>query len=149
MVNQKQMYVAAILGLGVLVWWLSKSSMAQSALINTAASPFNTSDPAKADKKLGVPTLSNMKKGGASKPKVSMGLTQDERRLQDANLASAAKFPAQVDFIKTSQHEEYTREKGALAANEQFDTYGDMSFDADGMGDRRTVKVPGEKQEVY
>lgn len=147
MVTEKNMYILAVLGLVGLAWWLAKSNSSQYALINSLASPYNTGDPAKTDKKLGIPTLKNTKKGGAAVNKVPVGLTSDERRLQDAKLSNEAKFPVR-DFTPTSQHEVYTRDKGIVAINAEMDLHKEQIIPT-GIGDRSTIIVPGEKQLGY
>ena len=131
----------ALVGLGILVFWVSRSQRTQFSLINSAASPYNTGDPAKTDKK-----LHNMGMNKRLLPSLSFG--KKESRKEVAKINNAAKFPAEIDFIESSQHEVYTRHKGAVAASEQEKTLLHQSVPT-GQGDRHDIVVPGEKLEVY
>jgi len=134
------MYLVAIVGLGVLIFWVSRSQRAQFNMINSMSSPFNTGDPAKADKK-----LHNM---GINKRRLpSLSLVPSENKKQVARLNNDAKFP-EPGYTPTSQHEVYARHKGAVAASDQEETLVHQSVPT-GYGDRHDVVAPGEKLQAY
>ncbi len=140
--NEKQTYIVAILGLGVLIFWVSKSQRAQFSLINSASSPYNTGNPEKTDKK-----LHKMNINRRILPSLS-SLTGKGRDKESAKLTSEAKFPDELDATPVSQHETYAREKGVVAVAAESETLIHTSVPTF-MGDRADVVVPGEKLEVY
>ena len=136
--NEKQTYIVALLGLGILIFWVSRSQRAQFSLINSMASPYNTGDPAKTDKKLHHMNINKRKLPSLS------ALTGQGKKKEVSKLNNEAKFPDRVDYTKVSQHETYAREKGAVAAATEEKTLIHTSVPTF-YGDRADVVVPGEK----
>ena len=141
--NKKEAYIVAVIGLLILIYWVSRSQTSQFALINSIASPYNTGNPAKTDKK-----LHNMNINKKLIPSLEIPFDKSDDRKELAKASNASKFPGDMDNVPVSQHETYTLEREAPIAAEQHMDLLDESFPLP-TGDRTDIKVPGEKGIIY
>jgi len=137
MSKEKMLYLGAIAGLVLIVWWLKKSTDAQATLINSIASPFNVKNPKITDMKFGVKEKEQV-------PKLTAFLGGNKRmEKKDATLNNEAKFPGRSDELPSSSHERYIMEKGQDEADRQMSRLNSVEF-ALSDGSITAIKTSGE-----
>lgn len=138
MSKQQMVAIGALAILAALALYLHKSKSVQISYIQSRASPYNAPDFEAVNKGM------NVVKGASKKLKIfpdKVSLQHDLAIERDNN-----KFPPGM-YENVSSHETYMESKAVVAVADQSGRLQEVSV-VDETGDRRFIKVPGDRNDL-